>query len=161
MGVNAHPISGRRLFLAVFSAALVGWFVLITPVLAPAVVTRDFVEVVSGLVLLGMFGLPIAIAASFMIGVPLALLALRRGWTSQHAALGLGAFAGSAIGLCLLGWQLLTFSGGWGGSEGMLWVDGWPTAIGWRYEFRNVALYAFAGGFGGLAARAVVAGHLP
>ena len=159
--MRANSISGRRLFLAVFSAALVGWFILVAPFLAPALVTRDFAEVVSGLVVLALFGLPMAIVPSFVIGVPLALLALRRGWTSPRAALGLGALAGSAIGLCLLGWQLLTFSGAWGGSEGMLWVDGWPTAVGWRYELRNMALYAFAGGFSGLAARAVVAGHLP
>jgi hypothetical protein len=153
--VRAKAVGPRRLFWALFSAAVAGWLSIASPFLVYGLSEGGIREVFSGLIILGMFGLPFAVLAVFLIGTPVALLALRRGWTSRKAAAGLGLISGALIALLYLIWQLLTSSGSWGGGDGMLWVDGWPTELGWRYELRNLALFGLAGALAGLAARIV------
>ena len=153
MGVTGQVIGTGRLVLALFCAAFVGWFCLVGPMVFRALLSDGIQSALSGLVLLALFGLPIAGAAILLVGVPLAIVARRRRWFSLKSALGLGSLGGFAIWLVLLVLQLLTASGSWGGSEGMLWVEGQPTRLGWVQELYNSVQYVFAGAFVGLAAR--------
>lgn len=154
MGVN-QSVSRVRFVFAMFSAALVGWSVLTLPLIVPGLLEGQVPSALSGLVLLAMFGIPIATVATFVIGTPVALFALRRGWISLPAAIGLGGLVGGLIGSSLLGWELLTLTGSFGGSEGMLWVDGWPTALGWQNEVGNLGKFILAGLLAGPTARLV------
>jgi hypothetical protein len=150
-----RPVSGRRIAAAIFGAAFAGWFTLVAATLFPAVVEGEFAEAISGLVLLALFGLPLALILSLLVGTPLVLLALRLGWTGPIAALLLGSLCGLVIGALLLAKQLVGSSGSFGGAEGWLWLDGWPTSLGWKYELRNLALYGLAGAVAGSVARIV------
>jgi hypothetical protein len=128
---------------------------MVGPILVPTIIQGDFRQALGAAVLLTLFGLPMAVVATFVVGLPIASIGLKRGWTGYLAALVLGGLTGALIGVGLLGWQLLTSSGSWGGSEGMAWVDGWPTKLGWAYEIRNLVWFALDGCVAGLTARRI------
>lgn len=145
MDVNKPTISNRRLVLALLCAALTGWFCVAAPALLPILLEDDLRNLLATMVLLAIFGLPIALVATLVVGLPIALVARQKGWTGPgHAAL-FGLAGGFAVWAGSLGYRLLTATGSWGGGQGYVWEDGWPTALGWRMELAGAPVTAFIG----------------
>lgn len=145
MDVNKPTISNRRLVLALLCAAVTGWFCVVAPALLHGLLEDGLRNVLATIVLFAIFGLPLALVATLVVGLPIALVARGKGWTgSGHAAMfGLGG--GFAIWAGWLGYRLLTTTGSWGGRQGYVWEDGWPTALGWRQELAGAPAIAIIG----------------
>ena len=138
---------------------MVGWALLTAHSLGSAMLFGDWDadsprRLFSTLILFAMFGLPLSWLVGLLVGFPLCMLAVRQGWTSWRAALTLGALIGLLLRLGFLIPQLVDGSGGssYGGADGMLWQDGWPTALGWWSELKDLALFGGVGALSALAA---------
>lgn len=145
MDLNKPTISNRRLVLALICAAVTGWFCASAPLLFPVLLEEGLARMLAGLVLFAIFGLPFALFATFIVGLPIALLARENGWTGPRHATLFGLGGGFAIWAGSLGNRLLTSTGSWGGSEGYVWKDGWPTALGWQQELASAPVTAIIG----------------
>ncbi len=145
MDVTKPTISNRRLVLALICAAVTGWFCAVAPMLFDAPFEHGLREALAGMVLFAIFGLPFALFATFIVGLPLALVARAKGWTHLRHAMLFGLGGGFAIWAGSLGNRLLTSTGSWGGSEGYVWKDGWPTALGWQQELASAPVTALIG----------------
>ncbi len=143
--VTKPTISNRRLVLALICAAVTGWFCAIAPLLFDAPFEHGFREVLAGMVLFAIFGLPFALFVTFIVGLPLALVARAKGWIKLRHATLFGLGGGFAIWAGSLGNRLLTFTGSWGGNQGYVWKDGWPTTLGWQQELASALVTAVIG----------------
>lgn len=107
-----RPIPVPRRLGGLLAAAVAAWAMLALPVLAPAALSavrnavlrpdewRSEVSFVwGGVAVFGGFGLPLALAATFALGMPLWAVLERRGWRSRRVAMGAGAAAGGALAL--------------------------------------------------------------
>jgi hypothetical protein len=143
--VSKPTISNRRMVLALLCAAVTGWLCAVAPLLFGALFEQGLREVLAGMVLFAIFGLPFALFATFIVGLPLALAARENGWTSLRHTILFGLGGGFAIWAGSLSYRLLSSAGSWGGSDGYLWEDGWPTALGWQQELADAPLTAIIG----------------
>jgi hypothetical protein len=164
--VNA-PYRNRQLIVAAIVGAMTGWSLIVFPMAIVSLWQDDFssegwLQARNMVILLGLFGIPIALVTGLLAGLPIMKIAMRRGKHSYRDALVFGAFAGLIVGLLLLVSQLLQglgdyfddrTIGSYGGGQGNLWANGMPTALGWWNELRNLAYFSFVGAGAGLASR--------
>jgi len=108
------------------------------------------------------YDLPIAMFVTLVLGLPLWLVAERLGWHGRRGAVRLGALAGLIVFLALFVQMLLdalqvrpegeySAFGGW---RGDIFVNGWPTALGWVMQAELALSMVAAGVMVGLAAYA-------
>jgi hypothetical protein len=140
--VNKPSISNRRLVLALICAAVTGWFCASAPLLFGVLIEQGLRGALAGMFLFAIFGLPPALIATFIVGLPLALAAREKGWTKPTYAAMFGFSGGFAIWAGWLGYRLLEATGG---NDGYLWNDGWPTALGWQQELASAPVTAIIG----------------
>lgn len=109
--IQPAPLLRRRWVRALLIASLTAWLIVTAWVLVPAYITERedpyaLERLMRGVLLLGIFGIPIAICATFPAGVLALLIAdalgLHRLW---HAAI-VGAFAGALI---WLAWTIIGY----------------------------------------------------
>lgn len=143
--MNKPTISNRRLVLALICAAVTGWFCAIAPLLFHGLLKEGLREALAGMVLFAIFGLPFALFATFIVGLPIALIARENGWTSLRHSILFGLGGGFAIWAGELGYRLINATGSWGGNQGYVWEDGWPTALGWQQELASAPVTAIIG----------------
>lgn len=115
-----RPIPVPRRIAGLLAAAVAAWAMLALPVLVPTALSavrnavlipggwRSEVSFVwGGVAVFGGFGLPIALAVTFAVGLPLWAVLERRGWRSRRVAVGAAAAAGVAL---ALGYALLVLA---------------------------------------------------
>jgi hypothetical protein len=143
--VNKPTISNRRLVLALICAAVTGWFCASAPLLFGVLFEQGLRGALAGMVLFAIFGLPFALFATLIVGLPLALAARENGWTSPRQAMLFGFGGGFAIWAGELGYRLTNATGSLAGNRGYVWIDGWPTALGWQQELASAPVTAIIG----------------
>lgn len=163
MGVAPAKQPWHRIVVAALTGAMIGWCLVTTHTLVSMVLSDGWssdlmLRVRNTLFLFALFGLPVAWLAGLLFGFPICMLAVRKGWTNWRAALVIGTIAGFLLPTLSLVFRLLDGlepgrgSYSYGGSEGMLWQDGWPTALGWWSELSTIALFGGIGALSGLIA---------
>jgi hypothetical protein len=143
--VTKPTISNRRLVLALICAAVTAWFCTVALLFLDVPFEQTLDQVLAGVVLLAIIGLPIALIATLIVGLPIALVARAIGWTGLKHAILFGLGGGLAIWAGWLGYRVINATGSWGGNQGYVWKDGWPTALGWQQELASAPVTAAIG----------------
>jgi hypothetical protein len=167
VGVRPIGYSNRQLVLACLIGSLVAWGMIVIPLAVLQLWDRAFSfdgwqQAGGVVVLLGLFGIPIALLLGFLVGFPAMKLANRLGRNRYRDALAFGAATGLAIALLLLVYSLVdglsdyfddSMRGSFGDGRGMLWDNGMPTVRGWLQELKKLVQYAVIGALSGASIR--------
>ena len=170
MGVNRFErrTPNGRILLGLTAAALIGWFVFTLGIVMPMAV-QGFADqdpyisltVRNTVLLMGLFGIPIALLLSLLVGFPLWKLAERRGFHLPKHGLLWGAMAGAIISLVLTGYTVLSGlptyfdpNAGYDYADGtgLIVRDGLLTVRGWLLEGRRLLVMSAVGALAGFFA---------
>ncbi len=166
-GSETKHIQHRQLAAACGIGSLTAWILFVAPIAMCELWDNGFSDEswhkACGIVLLlGTFGIPIALFFGFLIGFPFIKIAIRQGKSSYGNAILFGAATGFAIGLLILMINIIyglgdyfdpSTRGSYGDGDGPLWNNGLPTMRGWLNEGRILVQYSLSGALAGVSVR--------
>lgn len=161
----------RAVLLGLIAAALLALLLLIGASAAPlvyddivrnnAIRSEMLAQLGTYIVFLGVFGTPVAIIATLVIGFPVWKLIERRGGATNRRVVIGGMASGALISALFTAYGVAnglsdyfdpTILGSTGGAHGLLTYNGLLTPLGWYYEARQLLIFAIAGACSGWVA---------
>lgn len=154
----------RRVLQGLLAAAMTAWGLMVVYTLVLSIageLARDggaradvWQQAFGLLAMLAIFGIPVAIVSTLLVGYPMWRVAENKGFRTRRAGLLWGALCGSILSILATVRTVLTANPGssYGGSEGDFMIDGHLTALGWASEFRSLIFLALLGACSGFVA---------
>jgi hypothetical protein len=165
--VNSACYSNRQVVVACAIGSLAAWCIIVIPLTLQQLWHRGFsldgwYRAGEVILVLGLFGIPLALILGILVGFPAVKLANQLGRNSYIDALMFGAVTGLLIGAVILAYDLFqglgdylddTGHGSYGDGHGNLMDNGMPTARGWLYWFGYFIQLAIVGALAGATVR--------
>jgi hypothetical protein len=165
--MNSGCYSNRQIVVACAIGSLAAWCMIVIPLTLQQLWHHSF-SIVGWhrageiILVLGLFGIPLALTLGILVGFPAVTFANRLGRNRYVDALMFGAATGLLIGAVMLAYDLFqglgdylddTVHGSYGDGHGNLMDNGMPTARGWLYWFGYFIQLAIVGALVGATVR--------